>query len=148
MSKIILELIDQDNEDDVLFVYATRRHPEIVPFLFGEPPKNLESHRAWLKANVPEKRLIFILRVGKKPVGYCQAYDFEGNTVEVGFVIHPSSQGKGHGSEMVDLLVEEVKKRMPEKKIVLEVKANNLMAIGLYERHGFAKKSIHMEILL
>ena len=146
MSNIQLKPLDQTEEEDVIFVYDTRRHPKIIPFLFDKPPESLESHRAWLKANVPSKRLLFLIRVDGKPVGYCQAYNFDGNTVEVGFVVHPDYQGSGYGSTMVDMLVEEVKKRMPEKRMVLEVKASNLMAIGLYERHGFVKKVVHMEM--
>ena len=146
MSDIQLKFLDQTIEEDVVFLYETRRHSEIVPFLFGEPPESLALHKAWLKDNVPSERLLFILKVDGKSVGYCQAYNFEGNTVEVGFVVHPNWQGNGYGSKMVDLLVEEIKRRMPEKKIVLEVKANNLMAIGLYQRHGFVKNSIHMEM--
>jgi ribosomal protein S18 acetylase RimI-like enzyme len=34
---------------------------------------------------------------------------------------------------------------MPEKKVVLEVRADNDRAIGLYEWHGFVKTVIHME---
>lgn len=145
MSDNRLELIDQNNEGDVRFVFETRRHPEIVPCLFGKPPESLEQHKAWLRANVPEKRLLFLLKVDGIPVGYCQAYDFGGETVEVGFVVHPEHQDKGHGGRMVDMLLDELKARMPEKRVVLEVRADNERAIGLYKWHGFVEKSIHME---
>ena len=145
MCNTVLELLDQSKEDDVRFVFETRCHPKVVPYLFGKPPDSMEGHRQWLKDNVPSKRLLFVLKEEGKPVGYCQAYNYEDDTVEVGFVVHPDYQDRGYGGRMVDMLVTELGKRMPEKKVVLEVRADNDRAIGLYEWHGFVKTIIHME---
>ena len=148
MSNSWLELIDQNNETDVVFVYETRRHPKIVPFLFGKPPENLDTHKAWLMDNVPDKRLLFVMKVDEKPVGYCQAYDFRGkDTVEAGFVVHPEHQDRGYGRRMIDLFIEEMELWMPEKKMVLNVKADNVKAVELYKHCGFAETSVRMEML-
>jgi ribosomal protein S18 acetylase RimI-like enzyme len=138
-----LDFIDQNNEDNVGFLFNTRRHPEIMSRLFGKPPENLDFHREWLRNNVPSKRLIFLLKEDEVPVGYCQAYYFDGDTVEVGFVVHPDHQCRGHGSRMVKMLLNELSVRMPSKRVVLEVRTDNEKAIGLYSRHGFVTTSIH-----
>jgi ribosomal protein S18 acetylase RimI-like enzyme len=143
---VLLRMIDQTNDEEVYFVYITRCHPKVVPHLFGKPPDGMEAHKLWLQTHVPGLRLLYVLRNDEGVlVGYCQAYNFEGDTVEVGFVVHPDSQGKGYGDMLISLLKSELKHRMPGKRIVLEVKADNEKAISLYTWKGFRQVSIKME---
>ena len=141
MPKIELNAIDLDDDADVVFLFETRSHPEICKCLLQSPPKDIEAHRAWLSANVPAKRLMFLLWVDGKRVGYCHAYDFVGkDTVEVGFVIHPRYQNRGYGTKMAKALIGRLKSFMPQRKIVLFVREGNDGAARLYERLGFAEK--------
>ena len=141
MSKIEISPINIDDDADVLFLFETRSHPEIGKCLLHNPPKDIEAHRAWLKANVPEKRLMFLLWVGSKRVGYCHAYDFtDKDTVEVGFVVHPDYQNRGYGTEMVKLLTRKLKSSMPQRKVILFVREGNTRAARLYKKLGFVEK--------
>jgi ribosomal protein S18 acetylase RimI-like enzyme len=140
-------LVDLDDEADVVFLYETRRHRDVCRYLFGSPPPNFNFHWHWLKENIPAKRLIFILWADGWRVGYCQAYDFVGkDTVEVGFVVHPDYQGRGFGKKMVELLIAQLKSKMPKKKIVLFVRRGNERAEKLYEKTGFVKCSFGNEV--
>jgi len=131
-----LKQLDLGNQDEVQFLYDTRAHPDIVRFLFGKPPSSLEEHKAWLAANIPSgSRLIYLARLEGKLVGYCQATCEI--PIEVGFVVHPDWQGKGIGGKMVDWLIMEMRRIFPCRGIMLKVKADNVRACKLYEKHGF-----------
>lgn len=134
-----ISLLDPLSEAEMVFLFETRRHPAVAQFLFGSPPLNMESHRAWVAVNIPEKRKMYVARLNGTMVGYCHAYGFEkeGPYVEVGFVVHPAWQGMGCGDRMVDLLVAEVKKMFPSRMVMLQVRSDNERAYRLYERKGF-----------
>jgi ribosomal protein S18 acetylase RimI-like enzyme len=146
---IIFKQIDLFSIRDTLFMYETRTNPEICKYLLGKPPDSYLSHLEWLKANVPEKRKIFLLKVDGTIVGYCHAYDFIWkDTVEVGFVVHPDHQGKGWGDRMVREIVAWLKENMSDRKIILYVRLGNDRASKLYVKHGFkAKEKIGESIL-
>ena len=132
-----LSLLDLDDEKDVRFIFATRSHPKIVPFHFGKPPSDYESHVAWLKKNVPYTRTIYVMHDGSTPVGYCQCHKLIGGTVVVGFVVHPDYQGRGFGGRMIDALLHRLHSVPEIRRIELQVKCDNERAIGAYSRRGF-----------
>ena len=144
-----LRPINLGDEVDIRFMYDTRFHLKVCQHLMNSTPPgasfppSLDSHRQWLKANVPQRRLMFLMWAEEQRVGYCHAYDFVGkDTVEVGFVVHPDHQGKGYGKEAVLLLLEHLTTRMPEKKIILYVRKENVRAIGIYRKLGFTEAGI------
>ena len=140
-----LDVLDLSREEDVRFVYEARRHPKVAENLFGSPPDSYEAHRTWLAANMHETRVLYVLKAGGAPVGYCQAVPRGDGEVEAGFVVHPDHQRKGYGEKMVRMLVEVLAEDMPGRKVVLEVKAGNAMALRLYERCGFEPTRVRME---
>lgn len=145
--KVVLEGLDHGNPEHVLFVYEARRHPDVTKWLLGNPPASLDSHMEWLKRNVPSNRLMYVARSleGGKLVGYCHVTP-GGDWVELGFVIHPDFQGLHYGSSMVSELLEEAGRKFPGRRVFLEVKVENERALRLYERHGFVRKMVRMEL--
>ena len=145
---ILLRPIDLEDGADVRFMYETRFHPDVCKYLMNATPKGregtplFEDHERWLRANVPTKRIMFILMAEGERIGYCHAYDFiDKDTVEVGFVVHPDYQGKGHGKEAVVLLLKHLALMMPEKRVILYVRKDNVKAVGLYRKLGFIETS-------
>ena len=137
--------IDLNNDDQVRFVYDCRRHPKVAKHLFRSPPKSYKAHVEYLEANISKKIWMYIAKDGAVEVGYCIVSGFQGDEIELGFVVHPDWQGQGFGSEMVDLLVKQMQWAYPGKQIHLEVKADNIKAIKMYEKHGFKARSIRMD---
>ena len=70
-------------------------------------------------------------------VGYAGliAYDDEANVSTI--AVAPSRQGEGIGSRLLDALLEEADRRSPV--VILEVRADNDLAQGLYRRRGFTE---------
>ena len=140
--------LDKGDEAEMRFLFDARTRPSVAKLLFGVPPSSMEFHRRWVEANVPARRLMYVARLGGRLAGYCHAYGFEGDEVEVGFVVHPDFQGRGCGGRMVEELVIEMGRLMPDKKVVLKVRSDNSVAIGTYERRGFEKTGEEGGVLL
>ena len=70
-------------------------------------------------------------------VGYAGliAYDDEAHVATIG--VATAAQGKGIGSLLLDALLAEADRRSPV--VLLEVRADNEVAQGLYRRRGFAE---------
>jgi ribosomal-protein-alanine N-acetyltransferase len=70
-------------------------------------------------------------------VGYAGliAYDDEAHVATIGVAV--AAQGKGIGSLLLDALLAEADRRSPV--VLLEVRADNEVAQGLYRRRGFAE---------
>jgi ribosomal-protein-alanine N-acetyltransferase len=70
-------------------------------------------------------------------VGYAGliAYDDEAHVATIG--VATGAQGKGIGSLLLDALLAEADRRSPV--VLLEVRADNAVAQGLYRRRGFAE---------
>jgi [ribosomal protein S18]-alanine N-acetyltransferase len=63
------------------------------------------------------------------------AYDDEAHVSTIG--VAPDRQGEGIGAQLLDALLAEADRRSPV--VLLEVRADNDRAIGLYQRRGFVE---------
>ena len=57
----------------------------------------------------------------------------------INFLIDPEYQNKGFGSTLLNYVIEKIKKLKEIKKIILNVKSKNSLAIKLYEKFNFNK---------
>jgi ribosomal-protein-alanine N-acetyltransferase len=74
---------------------------------------------------------------GDGVVGYAGliAYPDEAHVATIG--VAPARQGQGIGAQLLDALLAEADRRSPV--VLLEVRADNELAQGLYRRRGFAE---------
>ena len=63
----------------------------------------------------------------------------------IGIGLKPSFCGKGHGKDIMKLLVQECTKRLPKHSITLEVRSFNKRAINCYKSIGFEIKDKYMK---
>ncbi|MBS4535728.1 GNAT family N-acetyltransferase [Clostridium sp. D2Q-14] len=63
----------------------------------------------------------------------------------IGIGVKPSLCGKGHGKNIMKLLIEECKRRFPNSTIALEVRSFNKRAINCYKNIGFRIKEKYMK---
>jgi ribosomal-protein-alanine N-acetyltransferase len=85
----------------------------------------------------PDTRWYLVAEDGAQIVGYggLIAYPDEAHVATIG-VAH-ERQGEGIGARLLDALLEEADRRSPV--VLLEVRADNELAQGLYRRRGFAE---------
>ena len=82
-----------------------------------------------------DTRTYLVAEDGETVVGYAGliAYDDEAHVSTI--AVAADRQGEGTGSLLLDALLEEADRRSPV--VILEVRADNEVAQGLYERRGF-----------
>jgi ribosomal-protein-alanine N-acetyltransferase len=85
----------------------------------------------------PDTRHYLVAENGPGVVGYggLIAYDDEAHIATLG--VAPDRQGEGLGALLLDALLAEADRRSPV--VLLEVRADNDVAQGLYRRRGFAE---------
>jgi [ribosomal protein S18]-alanine N-acetyltransferase len=85
----------------------------------------------------PDTRRYLVAEDGSRVVGYggLIAYDDEAHIATLG--VAADRQGEGLGALLLDALLTEADRRSPV--VLLEVRADNEVAQGLYRRRGFAE---------
>jgi ribosomal-protein-alanine N-acetyltransferase len=83
-----------------------------------------------------DTRTYLVAEDGDAVVGYAGliAYDDEAHVATIG--VATARQGEGIGAQLLDALLAEADRRSPA--VILEVRADNELAQGLYRRRGFA----------
>lgn len=132
------------DDHDLFFLYDTRRNPEVSRNLLGEPPQNYTTHCRYIREASRKGKLFYLFETKGVRVGYGQiSPTYTGKTrmhpaLELGWVIAPEFQGKGHGKAAIDLLVAQAQSFADESVVIrLEVLESNAKARALYERAGF-----------
>ncbi|MGY1591573.1 ribosomal protein S18-alanine N-acetyltransferase [Geodermatophilus sp. SYSU D00708] len=84
-----------------------------------------------------DTRYYLVAEDGDRLVGYAGliAYDDEAHVATIG--VAADRQGEGIGAQLLDALLEEADRRSPV--VLLEVRADNEVAQGLYRRRGFTE---------
>lgn len=125
-----------DNED-LLFLFNTRRHPEVDKMLTGSAPQDYTQHLNYISKVQGKTKWLFVAFSDANCVGYGQVYDVTDSHLEVGFVIHPDYQGKGFGKEIVKATIARALELFPNRKVVLYVRKDNDRAVHIYRKLGF-----------
>jgi RimJ/RimL family protein N-acetyltransferase len=111
--------------------------------LMAQPRGNsLDQVKDWLHARTKLADGLFLIIACKSSdqvVGYVQVVgiDFLNGLGTLGICIAPASQGKGYGSEAITLLECYLRDVFRLRKLMLEVLAENDIAISLYVKHGY-----------
>ncbi len=90
-----------------------------------------------------EKEFLSILLNGEL-IAYGRIIEDRGKTF-IGVGLKPSWCGKGYGKDIMNLLIEECKKRFPDNPIALEVRIFNKRAVKCYQTVGFRIKDKYIK---
>lgn len=103
---------------------------------FSDDPWSLASF--WGELAARPRRDYVVAEVGDQLLGYA-GLDLAGENADVMTIaVDPAGRGQGHGVTLLRELLERAA-RSGATQVMLEVRADNAPAIGLYERHGFVE---------
>ena len=74
---------------------------------------------------------------GDEVVGWAGLCDYPDEAWVQTMAVAPAAQGRGLGARLLGALLAEAERRR-QRVVSLEVRADNLAALGLYERSGYA----------
>jgi ribosomal protein S18 acetylase RimI-like enzyme len=102
------------------------------------PP--LEQVRAFVHESVTSDSAQFVALDGDAVVGWCDIFPHWAHAVRhcgtLGMGVHAAYRGQGIGRQLLAACIEKARAK-GITRIVLEARADNKRAIGLYERMGF-----------
>jgi ribosomal-protein-alanine N-acetyltransferase len=110
----------------------------VEPLLFGGDAWSAETF--WSELAAPGRWYV-LATAGGRPVGYAGLAVAGAHADVQTLAVHPGAQGRGTGGVLVRALVEQAS-RSGASSLLLEVRADNLPAIALYERHGFERIAV------
>lgn len=108
-----------------------------------EQPETMAGRAAWFKDKQDHNFPVFVVEnegtgeiVGYAAYGTYRGRDGYDLTVEHSIYIYDHAQGQGLGHVLLDLLIEEAKKRGKHMMVAI-IDAENVKSIELHEKHGF-----------
>lgn len=107
-----------------------------------------ESHENWIRTQVETGRVVQMVicdAATDKPLGsvYIRDIDRQHNKAEYGiFIGEPSARGRGVGSATAKLMLRYCFEEEKLHRVYLRVFAENLQAIGSYEKAGFEREGL------
>uniref|UniRef100_UPI0040538C36 GNAT family N-acetyltransferase n=1 Tax=Paenibacillus sp. FSL H8-0537 TaxID=2921399 RepID=UPI0040538C36 len=112
-----------------------------------EPPYGIYQWPAWeamekaeMEFGDPElrqKQYAAILDDHGELVGFAQFFPLGDEVLRLGLGLHPQLCSRGSGTDFVELLIEEARRRAPHSELDLEVLTWNARAIRVYKKAGF-----------
>ncbi len=124
-------------------LFDWRNHPSTRSSSFDKNELSLADHEKWFYNALNSNSIItYILEVEGTPVGAIR-FDLEDRQVaKINYLIDPSQQGKGFGTEILDLGVKKIfQENLKIKKVYGYVLRENLASLRIFEKLSFYKVS-------
>jgi diamine N-acetyltransferase len=127
---------------DVEVLTQLRNDVQLQGQLLARPRgSNQEQVKDWLQGFAQDSQSIFLVIADKSDAvaGFIQVkhLDALNRRAEMGIGLRQGHTGKGLGSEAIGLLGRYLKEAWNLRKIVLQVRSDNVLAIGAYKKCGF-----------
>lgn len=95
----------------------------------------------WSELGQLDTRHYVVALDGDTVVGYAGLCDYPDEAFVQTIAVARSAQGKGLGARLLQALLDEAQRR-GQRRVLLEVRADNAPAIALYERFGFRRSGL------
>ena len=95
----------------------------------------------WSELGQLDTRHYLVALDGDEVVGYAGLCDYPDEAFVQTMAVAPAAQGQGLGAQLLVALLEEASRR-GQRKVSLEVRADNAPAQRLYARHGFTRTGV------
>jgi ribosomal-protein-alanine N-acetyltransferase len=95
----------------------------------------------WSELGQPDTRHYLVAVDGDAVVGYAGLCDYPDEAFVQTMAVARSAQGQGLGARLLQALLDEATRR-GQRRVLLEVRADNTRAIALYERFGFRPSGV------
>jgi len=104
-------------------------------------PEPWSERLFWSELGQLDTRHYLVALSGGQVAGYAGLCDYPDEAFVQTLAVAPACQGQGVGSRLLIALLEEATRR-GQRTVSLEVRADNLTAQRLYDRHGFVRTGV------
>ena len=121
-------------ESDLEPLFELLSNEQVMRYI--EPPYTEERTASFLKtAGLSETPLIYAVERGDRFIGYVIFHDYDENSMEIGWVLHPSHWGKGCASCLTEQLIDQC--RVLGKQPVIECSPEQETTKHIARKYGF-----------
>lgn len=138
----------QATANDMDLIYKWANDPVVRANAFNTAPIPYENHVKWYNNALKDDEILQYILISKdadgiqKELGQIRL-NIEGNEAFIDYSIAPDMRGKGLGSRMLILLIDELKKSKCEfDTLIGQVKYTNKASAGAFEKCGFKKEEL------
>lgn len=146
--KIILREI---RESDLELLNKLINDPDINKMTVGSSKKvSMKEQIKWFKSLKSSADVRFIIaNKDDIPLGTCIINQIDNNnkSCSIGIKLDKSSQGKGIGSEAIQLTIPFIFNRLKMHRIFVEILEYNAASIRLFEKNGFKLEGTHIDAI-
>ena len=104
-------------------------------------PEPWSERLFWSELGQLDTRHYLVALADGAVVGYAGLCDYPDEAFVQTIAVAPAAQGQGLGARLLEALLTEAARR-GQRSVSLEVRADNLPAQRLYERHGFTRTGV------
>ena len=140
MKKVLRNIDSTDME----LMFAWRNHPSIRSNSFNSKKVSKEDHKEWFDHNLNSNSVFtYILELDEKSAGVIRfSNDANNLAAKISYLIDPAYQGKGFGTEILNLGIKKNKEENSGLKTFYGyVLKNNYASIRIFEKLNFTKIS-------
>lgn len=138
-------------EDDSELIVRWRSDPAIYKFFKSPHRIVLEEHLNWFRkiyqGDHNRTDYMCIEKASEKKIGVFGLI-FEGDKVEVSYLLAPEAQHKGFAAEAIYELIEMAKKEHGSKQVVAEINKDNESSINFVQKMGFSIVAMNGDFLI
>jgi putative acetyltransferase len=124
---------------DAAAINEVRRQPSVLEFTFALPGESLEATQGFLAGFSADDHGL-VAEVDGRVVGMAGLHRKPGkrsHSAEIGMMVRDQFQGRGLGRRLLERLLDIADNQLGLTRVELEVMADNVRAIKLYEASGF-----------
>ena len=141
--ELILRKVRLDDKD---LLHSWSNDPVTRKHSFNSDSIPYEAHEKWFANTLSsDSRLQFILEKSGVPIGQIRL-DIEDEIGEIGYSIAPEYRGNGYGNVICNMLIEYSRKYLSIKKIIAQVKTDNIASKKCFIKNGFQSVFEQLEI--
>ncbi len=126
------------NENIDIIKYDSRKHHDLIPILYARGFNDSPWSENWDNIKEFDSDGVFLLRDKNKDkyIGFAISFNKDSFGYISVVTILPKYRNKGYAKILIKQCVEYLK-FIGMKKIIIDVKADNIVAINLYKKIGF-----------
>ena len=124
-------------------IFEWRNHPDIRKNFFNQELLSWEEHEKWFMAKLKDPdTTVYMAYYKKEKIGTIR-FESKESVIKTSVMLNPLFLGKGLGSQVIKLGVEEyIKEKKPKKSLVAEIKKDNITSIKAFQKAGYRESHL------